>query len=227
MCKTYAKACGAFVSVAMAVCASATAAEATGGQDPAAPKQNADTIAGLEAKLAVAERTIAELKQALEAAKKRRDEFQDLLAEREKAIVNSEKENLGKVVATDAKGGTITVKIAKADSFRQDDLVVVRIPPNRTPGNWFPPPLDNVRDNISGKVTSVNAQAGWVTIDQGAKSHVEKGFSFIIYRDDNYVGKVVVEEVSPDSCKARYIKELMREDPKVGDSVALRLMVEF
>jgi len=88
------------------------------------------------------------------------------------------------------------------------------------------PEIPDIPD-IRGKVTAVDEKAGRVTIDQGAKSHVQKGYSFIIWREETYVGKVIVEEVSPDSCKARFITELMRENPKVGDLVATRLMVEF
>ena len=82
--------------------------------------------------------------------------------------------------------------------------------------------------NIRAKVVGVDKKLGLVILNAGQKQGVQKGYTFIIYREDQYVGKVLVQDVTtPDTCAARYIKELMRTDPEVGDDAALRLMVQF
>jgi len=42
-----------------------------------------------------------------------------------------------------------------------------------------------------------------------------------------YVGRVVVSQVFPDYCAARYSKPDMRGDVEVGDDVTTKLVVDF
>ncbi len=161
------------------------------------------------------EADIAELKGTLDATKQRRDAFQDLLAEREKALVNAEKE-LGRV--TDAL------------KYRTDklDLLFQKFPDTWKQIMTGGPGDVIVTEQIRAKVVGVDKKLGLVILNAGQKQGVQKGFEFIIFREADYVGKVKVEDVTtPDTCAARYIKELMRSDPEVGDDAATKLMVEF
>ncbi|MFW6161475.1 MAG: hypothetical protein ACODAJ_01830 [Planctomycetota bacterium] len=80
---------------------------------------------------------------------------------------------------------------------------------------------------IRGKVTAVDKKLGLVVFDAGQRNDVRKGFSFIVFRDDQYVGKVVVDEVFPDVSAAHYIRDQMATDVEVGDDVTTKLVTDF
>jgi peptidoglycan hydrolase CwlO-like protein len=162
---------------------------------------------------------ITEFKGKLDATGKRRDEFQDLLTEREKQLVNAEKE---------------LARVTDALKYRTDKLDILF---QKRPEVWKEimeagsgvegggMPIDK---NIRGKVVGVDKKLGFVILNVGQKQGVQKGYSFVVFRDAEYVGKVIVQDVTtPDTCAARYDKPLMKTDAEVGDDVALRLMVEF
>ncbi len=83
------------------------------------------------------------------------------------------------------------------------------------------------RKAIRGKVTAVDKKLGLVVINAGQRHDVRKGYSFIVFRDDDYVGKVVVDEVFPDVSAAHYSRPDMRSDVEVGDDVTTKLVVDF
>ncbi|MEW6745134.1 MAG: hypothetical protein AB1486_20465 [Planctomycetota bacterium] len=58
------------------------------------------------------------------------------------------------------------------------------------------PPIDAV-------VQAVDQDAKLVVLSKGSDDGVKKGFKFSVYRDDKYVGEVVVIEVNPDNAVAR------------------------
>ena len=80
---------------------------------------------------------------------------------------------------------------------------------------------------IRGKVTAVDKKLGLVVINAGQRHDVRKGYSFIVFRGNQYVGKVVVDEVFPDVSAAHYSRAEMRGDVEVGDDVTTKLVVDF
>jgi len=56
---------------------------------------------------------------------------------------------------------------------------------------------------ISAFVENVNNEEGFVILSAGADKKVERGYTFQIYREDQYVGEVLVDDVYPDRCAAR------------------------
>jgi hypothetical protein len=78
---------------------------------------------------------------------------------------------------------------------------------------------------IDGKVAAVKDDMNppLVLLSVGSDDKVEKGFHFSIYRNSEFVGKVVVEKVLKDSCGCRVL--FTKEGGKIqaGDSAATRL----
>lgn len=79
---------------------------------------------------------------------------------------------------------------------------------------------------IRGRVTGVDPKLGLVVLDVGEADGVRERYAFTVYRGESYVGRVVVSQVFPDYCAARYSRD-MRADVAVGDEAATRLAVEF
>jgi hypothetical protein len=87
---------------------------------------------------------------------------------------------------------------------------------------------------IRGKVTGVDKNLGLVIINAGQRHEVRKGYVFIVFRGDQYIGKVVVDEVFPDMSATHYSREDMKRDKDgtvigvdVGDDVTTRLTIEL
>ena len=79
---------------------------------------------------------------------------------------------------------------------------------------------------IRGSVTAAAAPSGLVVIDVGAIDGVRERDSFVVYRGETYVGRIVVNSVLPGYAAARYGRS-MRTDVAVGDTVATRLLTDF
>jgi predicted nucleic acid-binding Zn-ribbon protein len=56
---------------------------------------------------------------------------------------------------------------------------------------------------IEATVAEVDDQYGFVVLDKGKKDNVERGFTFEIHRDGNYLGRVKVDEIYDDYATAR------------------------
>ena len=56
---------------------------------------------------------------------------------------------------------------------------------------------------IEANVAEVDEQYGFVVLDKGKKDNVERGFTFEIHRDGNYLGRVKVDEIYDDYATAR------------------------
>lgn len=80
---------------------------------------------------------------------------------------------------------------------------------------------------IRGKVTAVDAKLGLVVINAGQHQGSKKGVSFIVFRGDKYIGKVVVDEVFPDVSACHYVRDVMQGDAEVGDDVTTKLAFDF
>jgi len=160
---------------------------------------------------------ITELKDTLKTTKDRRDQINDLLTLRENALGAAEKEQ-GRLV------DALKYRTDKLDLLREKRPEVWKEIMELKEGETVLPP----EKNIHAKVVGVDKKLGLVILNVGQKQEVQKGYSFIVYRDAEYIGKVIVQDVTtPDTCAARYIRELMRKDPEVGDDAALRLMVDL
>jgi hypothetical protein len=77
----------------------------------------------------------------------------------------------------------------------KDALVKLGVPVEKLIGNNVPA--------IEGKVSQVDQAGTFVVLSVGEGEGVKIGFPFDIYRGKEYVGRVVVDNVLPDSCTAR------------------------
>lgn len=78
---------------------------------------------------------------------------------------------------------------------------------------------------IDGTVVAVKSdiQPPLVLLSVGSDDQVEQGFEFSIYRNDKFVGKVVVERVLNDSAGCRVLFTADGQAIQQGDSAATRL----
>jgi len=78
---------------------------------------------------------------------------------------------------------------------------------------------------IDGTVTAIkdDISPALVLLSVGSDDRVEQGFHFSIYRNDVFVGKVVVERVLPDSAGCRVLFTADGQAIAQGDSAATRL----
>lgn len=79
-----------------------------------------------------------------------------------------------------------------------------------------PPPIDAM-------VEGVDNETGTVVLSVGAEDDVRVGFTFIVYRDDSYIGQVQVDKVLPTNCAAQINSRMTRETIKPGDGATTRL----
>ncbi len=76
---------------------------------------------------------------------------------------------------------------------------------------------------IDAKVTAVRPDVGIVMLSVGSDDGVQRGFVFTVWRDDKYIGKVIVREIYPDMCSARINVGSTREEIAEGDNASTRL----
>ncbi|NQT54294.1 hypothetical protein HQ576_19710 [bacterium] len=155
---------------------------------------------------------IAGLKDTVEQRNTAINKLQQDLATAQKNFVTTEKE-LGKVV-TDLE--TAHARLTKLREIRPDihDALIreVTLPPKKV---------------VRGKVTAVDQKLGLVIINRGQRNDVRKGHTFIVFRDNEYIGKVIVDDVFPDVAAARYVADAMKKGVEVGDDVTTKLRFEF
>ena len=142
-----------------------------------------------------------------------RDALQDLLTVREKELTNATKE-LAKVVADFQVANDLIQRLRERDPQLLADLL--------KPGHTIQP-----KKVIRGKVTGVDKALGLVILNIGQRHEVAKGYSFIVFRGDEYVGKIIVDEVFPDMSATHYDKPSMKMDVEVGDDVTTRLSIDL
>jgi len=97
------------------------------------------------------------------------------------------------------------------------DRVLVRLEGPRTvPGGWTDvPPID-------AKVSGVNVENNIVALSAGKDDGVKPGFEFTIYRGDEYVGRVIVDDVQEEHCTGYSKRELEAKPIEVGDEARTR-----
>ncbi len=155
---------------------------------------------------------IAELEAKRDQLLAERDKLQDLLKVREIDLTNATKE-LEKLTTDLSMANDL---LARLKDMRPD------IYQNLIGGVVLQP-----KKVIRGKVTGVDKKLGLVIINVGQRQDVRKGYRFIVFRGDQYVGKVIVDEVFPDMAAAHYDRASMKTDVEVGDDVTTKLAVEL
>ncbi len=113
-----------------------------------------------------------------EAARKEAESAQ-AEAEREIAALEEEAAGLRAELDTASK----LVEVAKASGF--DATAIMAMP------------------RIEATVAEVDEQYGFVILDKGRNDNVERGFTFEVYRDGQYLGRVKVDETYADYATAR------------------------
>ena len=131
-------------------------------------------------------------------------------------IVFRGSEYIGKIIIEevfpDVSAGRYLNKDKKGDA-RPGDTVASAIIVQAGPGDEPP----HGGKAIRGKVTGVDAKLGLAIINQGQRDGVAKGLAFHVHRRGQYIGKLIVDEIFPDVCAARYSRPDMLGDVAVGD----------
>jgi len=144
---------------------------------------------------------------------KNRDALQDLLTVREKDLTNALKE-VQKLTDDLAMANDMLARLKEKD-------------PETYAGLLRPDTQLRPKKVIRGKVTGVDKNLGLVIINVGQRHDVVKGYSFIVFRGDEYIGKIVVDEVFPDMAATHYDRPSMKKDVEVGDDVTTRLTIDL
>jgi len=152
---------------------------------------------------------IKQLKAKRDELQKDRDKLQDLVTVREKDLNNTAKE-LEKTTRTLAYVNSLVLHMKK----ERPDLYRLAIE-----GKVIPP--ERV---IRGKVIGVDDKLGLVIVNVGEHHEVQKGHSFIVFRGDKYVGKIIIDEVYPDNAAALYIRTHMKLPVEIGDDITTKLI---
>jgi uncharacterized protein len=73
---------------------------------------------------------------------------------------------------------------------------------------------------IEGKVMAVRKDVNIVMLSVGSDDKVKPGYRFTVFSDDQFVGKVEVEQVFSDMCAARILRDWTKGEVKEGFDVA-------
>ena len=154
--------------------------------------------------LQAALRDVNEHKSASERAKNRQKEVEIALAQKEdslhslKAQLASQERELGSFKRT-------------IELLQEAGVDVERIA-----GGGLPPAVDTT-------VTAVNEEVGLVMLGIGREAGLRKGHDLTVYRGDQFVGRVVVEQVYNDMSSARIDRKYLVDKVQVGDNVTTRI----
>ncbi len=86
----------------------------------------------------------------------------------------------------------------------------------RIAGGGLPPAVDTT-------VTAVNEEVGLVMLGIGREAGLRKGHDLTVFRGDQFVGRVVVEQVYNDMASARIDRKYLVDKIQVGDNVTTRI----
>jgi chromosome segregation ATPase len=75
---------------------------------------------------------------------------------------------------------------------------------------------------IKARVTAVDNNLNIVMLSVGRDDGVKVGFAFTVYRDNEYIGKVIIDKVEADYASGYSVKELEQGAVQVGDSATTR-----
>jgi TolA-binding protein len=104
--------------------------------------------------------------------------------------------------------------VANADELESANikLEAYRKQVGELPNLINPPKLD-------GKVTGVDNDLNIVLLSIGRDDDVKPGFTFTVYRGNEYVGKIMIDKVEKDYASGYSMKELQKHPIEVGDDV--------
>ena len=194
----------AFATVHLAVCAQASLGEE---RPPAEDDGEKELIAGLvEAN--------AQLSAANLATTKRIEELSKLISqtrERLKTTLEDRDDKLIRVVLLTDQLHMMHDRVKRLEE-RQKELVaqIARLEREAGEGAAVPAPPP-----VEGLVLAV--RKNFMEISIGADDGIKAGHLFDVYRDQTYVGRVVVRKTNPDRAIAEVIPELMKQDVLQGD----------
>jgi hypothetical protein len=83
-------------------------------------------------------------------------------------------------------------------------------------------PVDNKPPVVEGEILRVG-EKDLLEISIGSDDGLQKGHTLEVYRNNSYLGRVVVREASPDRAVVQIIPEFKKGIIKVGDRVATKL----
>lgn len=172
-------------------------------------KEINDRMRDKEARISELEKTISDQKLVMEEATKAKEEAQNEqqrleiqlsnlqgeMAEKEKLLQRSQKE------LVEAKQIIRAVKEAGVNI----------------------PALFKRAKPLDGQIVAVSEQVPIVMINLGSDRGVEKGYQFTVFRSNQFIGRVTVEEVYKDMSAARIVKEMTVKAIKRGDNVTTRI----
>lgn len=77
--------------------------------------------------------------------------------------------------------------------------------------------------DVAGRVQAVDNEMDIFVISVGDKDQVKVGHEFTVYRNNDYVSTIVVDQVFPNHASCHTKKGMKKSDVKSGDEVATRL----
>lgn len=166
-------------------------------------------VNGYEAKI---EEMISENEASMKSQETEMSKLKALLAQKEKELpikdaeISSLKESLK---PSNDKIKELTKKLNKiSKKFIKDGAVSLQ-----------PITVTGGPSKISGKVLEINHTYGFIVADVGAKAGVEKGETLFVLRDNELLGKVIVEKTDYELCVAKILYKSLADEVKKGDSV--------
>jgi predicted RNase H-like nuclease (RuvC/YqgF family) len=163
-----------------------------------------DRNEALNGKLTTALGDVNNFKGAAERAKNKQKEVEILFAEKEDKIHSLN----GQLASQDRELGTFKRTI---ELLQEAGVDVARIA-----GGGLPPAVDTT-------VTAVNEEVGLVMLGIGREAGLRKGHDLTVFRGDQFVGRVVVEQVYNDMASARIDRKYLVDKIQVGDNVTTRI----
>lgn len=166
------------------------------------------TVADLESQIEARAQEIARLTQEKEAADAAR---RQALTERNDAV--AEKHRLESRIQDDDTQMAdfrkqITAMSDQIESLELNLAAYQRLYP--APGTPMP--------RLTAKVLGANEDLNLVMISIGRDDGVKEGYSFEVYRDNQYVGKIVIDRVEKDYAAGYSLKPLQKMPIEVGDT---------
>ncbi len=73
--------------------------------------------------------------------------------------------------------------------------------------------------NTRGKIAAVEERWDFVVLDVGQNQKVSRNTEFLVYRENEFICKVLTVSVSPNTAVAQILPEFQKGDPRPGDLV--------
>ena len=83
-------------------------------------------------------------------------------------------------------------------------------------------PVDNIPPKLDGQVTDIGAN-DLVEVSLGKDDGLRIGNTLDVYRGDSYIGRIEIEETSPDRSVGRILQNYRNDLIKKGDNVSTKL----